>query len=177
MDNFDDTSILELESKLPKGNPFSVPEGYFSLQSEQIMNQISLEEKAGKELPWQTPDTYFETLSDRIEARTATKRQAVFANIQLRKWAYAAAASVIFCVGIFLNKSVKPPVTGDLPLIEADSLSTATILGTLSKSDITDEELLNHVDISDLSSQLTMDENIEQPLLDEIDELDLTQDM
>jgi hypothetical protein len=69
MDNLDDNNIFLIEEKLPKGNPFTLPEGYFLSLGEHIENRINVKDFEVKTNPFALPANYFENLEQRIESR------------------------------------------------------------------------------------------------------------
>jgi hypothetical protein len=55
-----------------RGNPFSVPEGYFHSMQEQLKSRVAIEE-VGNEQCFQVPDGYFTELPGHIEAKIAVE--------------------------------------------------------------------------------------------------------
>lgn len=76
MSKLDENMDWELEvphlARLPKKNPFGVPENYFNELSEQINKAVFIDNLGKKENQgFQVPENYFEELSSQIESKIA----------------------------------------------------------------------------------------------------------
>lgn len=69
MEPNDDTTLNTSESNLPKGNPFSVPDGYFNSLPDSILSRIAVGDFEEKPNPFTTPESYFGLLTERVMAK------------------------------------------------------------------------------------------------------------
>lgn len=69
MENLDDNNIFLIEDKLPKGNPFSTPDGYFLSLGTHIESRIAIHDIEDKTNPFDLPFDYFKNLTRHIENR------------------------------------------------------------------------------------------------------------
>ncbi len=237
MENFDDTSFIKSEEKLPKGVPFRTPEGYFEslgdsiltrikineimasemgnnippfetpyhyfenlsqhienkvsqqdfeltledsffkLQRETILSTITIQEKANASSPFSTPPNYFEQLSAKIEAHTSSTHKSRIQKLSFYKIAYAAAATIILTFGILYYSNQKPTNNQAMASFNTDSLSTVDIVNILNKSEISEDELISHIDTREIPIHLQLGEKELKNILDELDETELTKEL
>jgi hypothetical protein len=114
------SSLSPLLASLSKAMPFSVPEGYFSKNTEELsglMNEEILPEilQGLKETPYGVPAGYFENLPALILKKVNPKQAKVISMSSSRKWmGYAAAAVMagVIAISSFLyfgnNQTVDP---------------------------------------------------------------------
>lgn len=150
---------------------------FFEEQSASILNRIALEEKYTSDSPFVTPPNYFDSLASSIELKTIAKEKKVIRPIMNLRWAYAAAASIILSFGIYFYAPKSEISVVAIEKINTDSLSTADIISTLTTSDISEDELMTHIDIKDLPDHLIIEEKDLEQVMDEIDESDLINEM
>ena len=98
-------SINFLKKKTKEKNGFRIPENYFELLDDKIIDQKIIE--LPKKTPFNTPDLYFETIDntifDQIEFIKTQKKNVIPLNRKLIKpIPTIAAASVLFFLGYFL---------------------------------------------------------------------------
>ncbi len=159
-----------------KAANFIVPVNYFSELPARILNRVEVEEEAsiyptlssiGKQNAFTIPVKYFEELATRIESQTKeAKVFKLFANVKTSyKLAMAAAVTLIVSLSIlFYNQD-----TGVQPNNECTTLaclSKKEILNSNYIQTISEENIIEMIDVKALSDSLSLKKNGKTEIID-----------
>lgn len=98
-------TLAKLESvRFENEDEFNLPENYFNQLAERIEDRIAMEaiQNLAPKEGFKVPDAYFSNLTERINLRIEEKKAPAKLKEMFPTWMrYAAAASVVFVIGIF----------------------------------------------------------------------------
>ncbi len=148
---------------------FVVPANYFNELSVRILNRIELEEEVkaystlssiSKQNVFETPENYFEELTIRIESQTKeVKVVSIFARVKTTyKIAMAAAVALIISLSIlFYNQNTGVQQNNECTTLAC--LSKKEILNSLYMQSISEENIIEMIDVKALSDSLSLKKN------------------
>jgi len=147
-------------ARLPKGTPFSVPEGYFQELTHEILRKtdvLASDQIAARPHPFRVPDGYFDTLTTTILERSTTSGKIVSIQHQtVRRVSWWAAAAVLV-FGLILFRTLTRPVVLEHP-------QTATVsLEELQASYLVDD--LDETVLTEALAELPLNDNEENEAL------------
>ncbi len=177
-ENYFDNLTHHIENKIAqKKLETSIDQAFFDQQRDTIINTISIKQKTATKNPFDIPADYFNNLTSAIESKTSFIIKPTTPKFYINRWAYAAAAALIMGISIGYFIFSKPLESQSVANFNTDSFSTAEIVSVLTKSEISEEELMTHIDVKELPQHLSMEGKDLENILDELDESDLMNEM
>jgi hypothetical protein len=151
-----------------KAVKFSVPANYFEELTARVLNKVELTEEIEmyktlssieKQNAFVTPEKYFVQFSVRTEEREA-KVISIFASVKTSyKIAMAAAVALIVSLGILFYNQDVPSVQNDTDCHTLACLSKKEILNSNYIQNLSEENIIEMIDIKALSDSLSLKKN------------------